>query len=427
MIRLINTTTCLPVDKDIEDSFFSIVKPDFISAIKQQAHANHVDIQFVNQHDLDLERNKLKEIEEGKSENERNCDESKDRIPDMDLLGVYFPHHPANHCPVIKVSPEKVMDVCLSLRAKHGVVLPLKNLYPTILHAVVIHELAHWLMDKDSAHNHHHCTAPWEWLVRTLEDDPQYDFHNRGNHCHFHGKDIPPKLRQWRHVVEESLANAFVLKQKFKADEIDALRAFIELQPPAYRAGLRWKSNLTGLLNTAASWSDFKDGVIDRRREDLMFSEPTPLEVLVGRLGSANENIGSFNFKTEFYRHKVLRLPAWQKAFEKDKYQWDDFLNGTFGVLHTFVHWGSFHGTSQKKRLDYLRQWSENGSAEGFDELNKALSEDAEEKGEFGEALKFQHARLANLDELNHNDYWHKQHSDEILESIEKIQLNLKP
>lgn len=418
MIRLINTTTCLPIDKDIEDSFFSVIKPNFVSAIMQRNHANYVDVQFVNQDDLDLERKKLKEIEEEKSESYRD-DVPENNIPDIDLLGVYFPHHPVNHCPVIKVSPEKVMDFCLSLRAKHGVVLPLKTLYPTILNAVVIHELAHWLMDKDSVHSQDHCKMPWEWLIDArLEDDPQYNFHNRGEHCHFHGKDISPKLRQWRDVVEESLANAFVLKQKFKADELDALLVFMELQPSAYQAGLRWRSNLAGLLNTAASWSDFKGGVIGRRGKDLMFSEPNhPLEVLVKRLLSGKESIGSFDFKTEFYKHKVSRLPTWQQEFEKDKTKWDDFLNGTFGILDEL----SAHESIFGKRIKTLQQWAANGSARGVDKLNKALSDEAEEKGEFGEALKFQQARLANLVNSKDNDYWRKKHSDEIHNAIARL------
>jgi|GEM_PF-2605577 len=424
MIRLINTTTCLPIDKNIEDSFSSIIKSKFKSAIMQSRHTKHIDVQFVNGDDLDLELNRLKGMEEGKSESERNDDLPIDHVPDIDLLGVYFSHHPDSHSPVIKVSPEKVMDVCLSLRVKHGVALPLKNLYPAILNAVVIHELAHWLMDKDAVHSQDLCKMPWEWLIDArLEDDPQYDFHNRGEHCHFHGKDISLKLKHWRHVVEESLANAFVLKQKFKAEEIDALLVFMESQPSAYQAGLRWRSNLTGMLNTASSWSDFKGGVIDRRGEDLMFSESNPLEVLVKHLLSGKESIGSFDFKTEFYKHKVSHLPTWQQEFGKDKTKWDDFLNGTFGVLEEL----SAHESIFGKRIKILRQWAANGSAEGVDKLNKALSDEAEEKGEFGEALKFQQARMDNLGKLKYSDYHSRCHSDEISESMKRIQLNLNP
>jgi hypothetical protein len=296
----------LRIDKDIEDSFFAIIKPDFISAVTKHCHENYIDVQFVNQDDLDLDRKRLDELNGGKSESECDDDLQKRPLLGIDLLGVYFSHHPDSHSPVIKVSPEKVMDVCLSLRAKHGVALPLKNLYPTILNAVVIHELSHWIMDIDS--HHHSCgrSMPLSWLISRMEDESEVDFLN-GRACYFYErisdkfKSMPLKLWQWRHLIEESLANSFVLAQDFRGDELDIIRLFIELQPPAYRAGMRWESKLSNLLSTAISWNRVKSVFIDDRLWHL-YDNPSLFEELVNRLRSQKGSIDSFDFEPEYQR-----------------------------------------------------------------------------------------------------------------------------
>ncbi len=241
MIRLINTTTRLPVDQKLEDSFFGLIKPAYSNAVTEQRNRRcpHIDVQFVSNDDLDLDRKRLRQLEDRLTEPDREDERYSEQIPDMDLLGVYFSHHPDYHRPVIKVSPEKVMAaVCRLLKTKKDVKLSVANLYPTLLHAVVIHELAHSLMDEDSSRNH--CDTPWDWLARELDKEPKVHYLENLDyyfdsycHCHRHNyrNNISPALRQCRHVIEESLANAFVLKQRFTVEQLAALTQFIASQP----------------------------------------------------------------------------------------------------------------------------------------------------------------------------------------------------
>ena len=432
MIRLINTTTRLPVDQKLEDSFFGLIKPAYSNAVSEQRHRRnaHIDVQFVSKDDLDLDldRKRLRQLEDRLNETDREEEPCTEQIPDMDLLGVYFSHHPDYHRPVTKVSPEKVMSACQLLKTKTDVKLPLTDLYPTLLHAVVIHELAHPLMDEDTSRNQ--CDTSLDSLAHRLDEVPKADYlenldHYFDSYCHCHRhnyrNNISPALRQWRHVIEESLANAFVLKQRFTVEQLAALTQFIASQPPAYKAGLKWKCTLPKLLETAESWSSFKDTFLDSKWE-LIYSEnnvKSPLEVLTDRLNKT-ENVGSYDFEREFKRHLVSRLPVWQVAFEKGDQKRGEFLNDTFGVLYYLAYFFD-HRITPNQKLKFLRQWAANGSAEAIDELNKTLSEASMEKGNYQAALDYQLVRRTNLPKLDHNDYWNKKHSEEIEKVISEL------
>jgi hypothetical protein len=428
MIRLINTTTRLPVDQALEDFFFRLIKPAYSNAVLEQRHRRHyhIDVQFVSKDDLDLDRKRLRQIEDGLTETDREEEPCSEQIPDMDLLGVYFSHHPDYHRPVIKVSPEKVMAACQRLKTKTDIKLPLAELYPTLLHAVVIHEVAHSLMDNDSSR--HHCDTPWSWLADCLDEEPKEHYlenidHYFDAHCHRYGyRNITiPKLRQWQHVIEESLANAFVLKQGFNAEQLAALTLFITNQPYAYKVGLKWKCTMPKLLETAESWRSFKGHFLDSNW-DLIYSETdakSSLEVLVDRLNEA-EYVGSYNFEREFKRHLISRLPVWQAAFEQGDKKWGEFLNETFGVLFYLVHFFD-HKTKPTQRLKFLKQWASNGSAKAIDDLNKTLSEASMKRGDFQKALDYQRARRTNLPKLDHNEYWNKKYSEEIETAISEL------
>ena len=334
MIRLINTTTRLPVNRMLETAFFRIADPVFIDAVEKRSHAAHVDVQFVNREDLDLELKIWKDIEEGKSEQDER-DVAKTVITDMDLLGVYFPHHRDHHRPIIKVSPEKVMKECVSLKKKPENYPPLDVLYPTILHAVVIHELAHSLMTPAATSNK--CLVPWMWLADWKNGRGQYNF-SRFRCDYSHNSAIPIQLRRLRRFIEESLANAFVLKQCFKTVELAALRKFVDSQPPEYKAGLQWKSDIKNLLDTGEAWSRFNEEWI-KCRWALIYSEiggtrsPVPMEVLIEDL-KAGKNISSFNFGGKFEGYLRSRLPEWRAKAHKDN-DWHEVLNGMFGVVNT--------------------------------------------------------------------------------------------
>ena len=376
MIRLINTTTSLPIDKVLEDSLFAILNPKYADAVTSQWTDHHVDVQFVNQDDSDLNRR----------------EPLADSVPDMDLLGIYISHHAEWHRPVIKVSPEKVMSACVLLVTKRGVTLSLDDLYSTVLNAVVIHELAHSLLDERDDP----CDTSWSWLIRArLNEDSAYDFQRQT--CHCHRRTVTSNIESWRHTVEESLANAFVIRQRFTRRQLDALVKFIELQPLAYRAGLRWKCSMGKLIETAESWCKFKSGYVYRSRWLHMLNEPNPLGELANRLMQGTETVKSFDFDKTIHQHMLHRLSAWQVEFERNKDAWDNFLNGTGGVLYELVSRSGVDGLSPTRRLKLLRQWSSNGSSKAVEEFNTALSEASVAKGDFKTALKCQLIRQKNV------------------------------
>jgi len=260
MIRLFNTTTRLSVDGALENLFFKIVDPKYLNAVTSRLPQFHVDVQMVNQIDLDLERKRIeKQVGMKKLKNDESSDGNDAKLPDFDLLGVYIPLHPEYHRPVIKVSPEKVMHACLKLREIFALGLDFNILYSSILNAVVVHELAHYLMDSQL--NIDGCEIPGKLFIDSGAMGTNTKSVLLGNRClhHLHvmGNDDSTWLNN-RHMVEESLANAFVLAQKFEPTPKRVLYQFIKSQPKAYKAGLRWTANTAKLLDAAASWRDFK-------------------------------------------------------------------------------------------------------------------------------------------------------------------------
>lgn len=393
-IRFINTTTNLPINDEIETLFLKTIRLAYKDAVESAQRQAHVDIFFVNEDDPDLET---------------TGDIS------MDLLGVYISLHPEFHRTVIKVSPEKIMDACVSLKKIGTESLPLARLYPTLLVAVVIHELAHWIMDASSRNDHD--LISWDWLADCLEDDPQYNF-RRTQHKLSHSATLHQKWRHLRRFIEESLAEAFVLKQNFKGPELDFLKRFVAASPPGYRQGGLWSGNLSATLRTAQTWAHFKRNGDHQRWSFIFDQNNTPTEVLVDLLKS-NQSVSSVDFVRDFYQHLQSCVSAWQIQFEGNKPAWDERLNSVFGVFYTLTTWGK-HSPSSCLKL--LKQWAANGSPEGFDEFHKALAETAKAKCKYHDALQYQKERLKNLPNLKHNEYWLKHDTEKITSSISELE-----
>jgi hypothetical protein len=283
-------------------------------------------------------------------------------------------------------------------------------------------------MDSDSSGDH--CNTPWNWLARELDEEPKVHYlenldHYFDSHCHVyrHGYryNMNSTLSHWRHVIEESLANACVLKQGFNAEQLAALTLFIANQPAAYKAGLKWHCTLPKLLETAESWRSFKDHFLDSKW-DLIYNETdvkSPLEVLVDRLNEA-DYVKTYKFEREFKRHLVFRLPVWQAAFERGDKKWDEFLNDTFGVLYYMAYFFD-HRITPKQTIKFLRQWAANGSAEAVERLNKTLSEASIKEGNYQKALGYQLVRRTNLPKWELNDYWRKYFLEEIDQAISEL------
>jgi hypothetical protein len=273
IIRLVNTTTPLRVDAALESEFFRIIDPAFKAAIEKRSRDPYVDVQLVDRGDKDLAGDDASQT---------------DRIPDTDFLGVYIPHSQPSHHPTIKVCPERILDACQRWSPKIGGELPFAERYPTLLNAVIIHELAHFLMDDPLVADQ--CQpSSWSEFIRWLNGDAvkendewasrpvadrecekriQRRLADQKDECSLKAQhiqswiktksvDMKPLLDQ-RKVVEESLANAFVLRQSFGQRHLDALRVFIESQSAPYRAGLGWRGGISALLDTASAWRSYQ-------------------------------------------------------------------------------------------------------------------------------------------------------------------------
>jgi len=407
IIRLVNTTTRLPVDHEIENIFFRTIHPAFKADVesKSRHHApDWIDVFLVDEQELDLERKNTRDPEVDDPDQENS----------MDLLGVYVsPCHGVPR-PVIKVSPEKVMAYCVRLKEKNSFTLPLEQLYPVFLVGVVVHELAHLIMDDSSNCPPH--VMPWKSAAKWLDDCPESGFLSQRYHTH-HADRLHPSVRGMRDLVEESLANAFVLKQRVRGEALHALKTTMASEPPGYRQGLLWSGGLRVTLETAQAWARFKRE-LEASRWQFVFSEAhNPLQELVDRLRSG-QSIVSANLQRNFYRHLANRIGDWQTAYEGDKPAWNEHLNETFGAYATLVTWGHFYGISAKTRLKFLRQWASNGSAEAVDKLHETLALAAKAEGKYQRALTHQCERLKNLPRLEMNEYWNKRYETEINASI---------
>jgi hypothetical protein len=315
IIRLINTTTPLRVDAALECDFFRIVNPAFKAAIEKQGRDLHVDVQLVGRDDTDLARDDASH---------------RDGIPDTDLLGIYVSHSRSSHHPVIKVCPERLLDACQRWNHKISGALPCTERYPALLYAVVIHELAHFLMD-DQLISDQCRPISWSEFIRRLSVDAASDATEWNNHpvpdqkCEKslqttmasteHNCTVNAKTRagligkypvdmqlldECETMIEESLANAFVLNQSFGTSHLTALSTFVESQSAPYKAGLRWKRDIARLLKTVASWKRFKVDDIGMDGRKWLKAPLARRDVLTGlaqRLITPGEAIASFDFQ----------------------------------------------------------------------------------------------------------------------------------
>lgn len=237
-VRAINTTTRLPVDACIERVLHEAMDTRFIDRLKHGHHrTSQIAVLFVSDFELDQDPSQ-KGQEEGS----------------MDLWGCYTPHHRVFHRPVIRVSPEKIIKSCVAFRGREAGKLSLEECFPVLVAAVVIHELGHWLMDaRDETW---HFDTPWRWAAQALSDDPKRNVTWSGPCVLCSNGD--PGLGQDESFIEESLANAIVLKQRFKPRSMKFLEAVIKKQRDGYRHAPQWSGSLQQTLDTADAWRTHK-------------------------------------------------------------------------------------------------------------------------------------------------------------------------
>lgn len=360
IIRLVNTTTQYRLDGPdghLEKEMFSIFDSSFKAALEQHVQDDaYLDIQLVGREDMrreDTIRGRgiagMQDRPEGQT-----IPDLDPNIPDVDILGFYRSHDLSAHTHIIKVCPERVMDACRSWNRNRDCPLKFSERYPTLLQTVIFHELAHCLMDDqkslyDKYDNNSSAKSrclvrqflrSWPEYVQSIErdaandpasprtdevgnqwkNDPlldhEFEQHTQqkiaafGDFCrHKSSSDESWKnanaanlglLWEQRAMVEESLANAFVLKQRFDERHQAALRDFMDAESAPYKAGLRWNGTIHELLRTASSWRMFKTddiGIVGRKWKNVQPSRRNRLEGLVRRLREPQEAIGSFDFQ----------------------------------------------------------------------------------------------------------------------------------
>jgi hypothetical protein len=295
-IRLVNTTNRLRIDATLEQMFFATLDPSFANSLElwsrekrtleDRLHESHIDVELVSKEDLDRVR-------------DTPASDERSRYPDMDLLGVYVSHDASHLHSRILVSPEKVMSACHTMQTTSKPSLDIELFYPTLLSAVIVHELAHLLMDP---HHKAHQFCARSWKEQGLTEASRQKKNAGGDHACDVTSTSRMTARRLNHnaavLVEESLANALVLPQS------EELKQFMQGQPPEYRAGLRWTGSLSKLLSTAASWRQFKADVSRYNIATWRPNEPSPLKTSAGVLASIEKIINdpstpltSFNFQ----------------------------------------------------------------------------------------------------------------------------------
>jgi hypothetical protein len=376
----LNTTTCLPVDGKLWTRVKRSLPAAWLEALSGRSGQMAVDVLFVSERELDRCRRRFAfdgetsaadlaarerpEPSKPRDEADEGPEARELEVRSIDLLGVYIRHDPELHRPIVKVSPEKVMRACLWLRAQQPC-YALADIYPVLLGAVVGHELAHALMDEPWHDQRMH----WDWFVEVADDRPWLRFH-----APYASGLRSGGAAQWpatRHVIEESLANAFVLRQRFPAAGQAFLRDFMARQPTGYRAGPLWTGDLDALRRLASGWEWLKRDA-ERGRWSFLFEQPGHLlQALLDQL-SDTEPVAPVDFIGMFHRHLDQQVDGWQLLLQQQGGEWDERLNGSFGALDVLT---SFDRVGETRRLVLLRQWAGNGSAEGEKRLRQALAE----------------------------------------------------
>jgi len=261
-VRFINYSTSIPFDRGLLDDFIAIAKDQWtVTTDPQYDHyyPRSINVFFANRKEFDIKR--INELNRTRDD-ERPYDECAE--PNPDLLGFYAPCQSAYTNPVIFVCPEKIMELSLRLNRDGTIHEKVGTIYPTLLIKVILHELAHWLMDG-RWRRYCRCRHSASWLTHGFDDperdDEWYlDILNLGkSHCSYRGLTDRFRKQPWYTVIEESLANAYALKFFKKKQQKRIADAFVSVQPPQYRAGLCWDLSVRDLHATMESWAEVLD------------------------------------------------------------------------------------------------------------------------------------------------------------------------
>ena len=262
MITFNNTSNKHQFTARIETSFWECVHDEFKRGLEEKKF-EPISVRLVSEVVLDKYRKEYSDITEVENPVEFH----------PDLFGVYIPHHKSDHKSehekLILVSPDKIWDFAKDFHAQ-CLNFSKEKIYHTLLIKVVIHELSHLLMD------------PYVKL-----SDACKNIHSNAECTYFSESDrgdLNHKSQEYRHIVEESLANALARKNNWTQDQEAIVTSFIKVQPTAYRAGLKYDMTLTRLMRIAESWSLFKQRYMNKELYWVHTESPSPLRNFTNRL-----------------------------------------------------------------------------------------------------------------------------------------------
>ncbi|MEY4763664.1 MAG: hypothetical protein RI907_337 [Pseudomonadota bacterium] len=452
-LRFVNTTTLLPVGTEFKDFHRQHTYHLLVDTAIENGHGGltrpPLDVLFVDRTEIDQdivrERAEQAAIDNGARPHElyelrRRADRRErpahaeaadwggERSPPMDVLGLYLPHDLRRHQRTIKVCPEKVLQASVTLIRNGRVAadLPLRDLYWLLLSAVVTHEVAHALMDS----GHDGCDPDESngWLYkqaleaddyarfeRELADhDPYRHYCCRRPWRRHNRRRITPTVRQRLHLIEESLANAMVLKQKYSDEQRQILTDFMLQQPPGYRHATLWTGTFEDVFFSATQWGEFKSGPLERAISHALNLPGNMLEA-ISQMLLDGESIIQVHFVQNFFERCRQQLPVWQAALEQDRSdtELDKFLNGTLGVYMDLWKREDY-GFSLQERFKLLAQCAANGSEEAADTWLSAQSRMYADMGELRRALLLQIKRQPG----SVNQQWN---SRRIKDDLEKL------
>lgn len=277
-IYITNGDSALHLAPEIKHAFHAMIGERFLCWINHSRFGFSVRSGVFNPDVALLSAGEIQKFRVAIKEDEGEFEDGGDH---PDLLGVYVAHHPWSHRPAILVSPEKVMTACLWFgrpAAEQGSdadtaqahqtsqSLPMMSLYPALLAHVAFHELAHAGMCEAAA-----VPCPghrsWQAIAQAFDAGEQQAAEAmlesaisfKKSSCNWR-----PRQRLTRqtahacHTIEESLANAIALRQRYDAPTASLLRDWVSRQPPSYRAGLHWEIDDEALFTTATSWTHAK-------------------------------------------------------------------------------------------------------------------------------------------------------------------------
>jgi hypothetical protein len=226
----INLTTALPVDCKLKEYFESKMSEEFRCALSKPNRftdhfLKHTPIFFV-------------------------CELPPE--DGADSLGRYYPAHENFRQPVIEICPEKIFESFKINNQNRPEDYSNLKFYQCLVSSVIFHEISHLIMDRSQRGTSSKPRAPWNWAM----SHPNIAEKLLRSTAEIFGtyETLPPSYS----FIEETLANALMLKQKWDPCESFFLSAFTQTQPDGYNQCIQWVGSLQETLETSDSFSVFK-------------------------------------------------------------------------------------------------------------------------------------------------------------------------